>query len=77
VKSLDNFDCSETPIKQEQLDSLAECQFIEEKRNLLLIGGSGSGKTHIALSIAYVALQKHYRVKFYDFAIPAWPHLTF
>lgn len=32
-----------------------------------LTGGSGSGKTHIALSIAYAALQKHYRVKFYLF----------
>jgi DNA replication protein DnaC len=67
VKSLDNFDCSETPVNQEQLYHLAECQFIEEKRNVLLIGGSGSGKTHIALAIAYAALQKHYRVKFYLF----------
>ncbi len=67
VKSLDNFDCSGTPIKEEQLHHLAECQFIEERRNLLLIGGSGSGKSHIALAIAYAALQKHYRVKFYLF----------
>ncbi len=68
VKSLDNFDCHDIPIQPEQLRHLAECQFIEEKRNLLLIGGSGSGKTHIALAMAYAALQKHYRVKFYLFS---------
>jgi DNA replication protein DnaC len=67
VKSLDNFDCSELPIRKEQLIALTECQFITEKSNLLLIGGSGSGKTHIALAIAYAALQKLYRVKFYLF----------
>jgi DNA replication protein DnaC len=67
VKSLDNFDCSELPIQKEQLIALTECQFIIEKSNLLLIGGSGSGKTHIALAIAYAALQKLYRVKFYLF----------
>lgn len=67
VKSFENFACDELPIKQEQLFQLAECQFIEEKRNVLLIGGSGSGKTHIALAVAYMALQKHYRVKFYLF----------
>jgi DNA replication protein DnaC len=68
IKSLDNFDCQDIPIELEQLRDLAECQFIEESRNLLLIGGSGSGKTHIALAIAYAALQKHYRVKFYLFS---------
>ena len=35
---------------------------------MLLIGGSGSGKTHIALAIAYAAIQKLYRVKFYVFS---------
>ena len=68
VKSLDNFDCSEMPIQKEQLTALTECQFITEKSNLLLVGGSGSGKTHIALAIAYAALQKLFRVKFYLFS---------
>lgn len=67
IKSLDNFDCQNTPLQPEQLHQLATCQFIVEKRNLLLIGGSGSGKTHLALAMAYAALQKHYRVKFYLF----------
>lgn len=68
VKSLDHFDCSETPLDLEQLKRIAQCQFIEHHYNLLLIGGSGSGKTHLALAFAYAALQNSYRVKFYLFS---------
>lgn len=68
VKTLDNFDCTELPLEKEQLTTLSECNFITEKSNALLIGGSGSGKTHIALAIAYAAIQKLYRVKFYLFS---------
>ena len=67
IKSLDNFDWCNTPIQQEQLTSLMQCQFIAQKQNLLLVGGSGTGKTHIALALAHAALQKEYRVKFYRF----------
>lgn len=68
VKSLENFDCHETPLDPEQLKRMTQCQFIEHHYNLLLIGGSGSGKTHLALAFAYAALQQGYRVKFYLFS---------
>lgn len=67
IKSLDSFDWDNTPIQQEQLISLMQCQFVAQKQNLLLVGGSGTGKTHIALALAHAALQKNYRVKFYRF----------
>lgn len=67
IKSLDNFEWSNTPIQQEQVTSLLQGEFIARKQNLLLVGGSGSGKTHIALALAHAALQKDYRVKFYRF----------
>jgi DNA replication protein DnaC len=65
LKSLDQFDCQDTPLQPDKLGELAECQFIADKRNVLLIGGTGSGKTHLALSLAYAALQKRYRSRFY------------
>jgi DNA replication protein DnaC len=68
IKTLTAFDCQETPIQSSDLESLAECQFVRDKRNILLVGGSGSGKTHIALATAYAALQQQYRVKFYVFS---------
>ena len=65
VKSLDHFEWSNTPLLQEELSSLAACQFITQQQNLLLIGGSGTGKSHIALALAHKALQDNFRVKFY------------
>src|SRR3546814_19441530 len=64
IKSLDNFEWSNTPLQQEKVTSLLQGEFIARKQNLLLVGGSGSGKTHIALALAHAALQKDYRVKF-------------
>jgi len=38
---------------------------IKKHENILLIGGSGSAKTHLATGLAYVAIESGYRVKFY------------
>jgi DNA replication protein DnaC len=67
IKTLANFDMNDSPLEQKTLDDLIECQYIQEADNILLVGGSGSGKTHIALSLAYIALQNGYKVKFYKF----------
>jgi DNA replication protein DnaC len=67
VKTLENFDFNNVPLKSDVLQKLIECHFIKEKLNILLIGGSGTGKTHLSLSLAYGALLKNYRIKFYAF----------
>ena len=38
-------------LKQEQVDSLATCQFIKDKMNCCALGGSGTGKTHLMAAI--------------------------
>jgi DNA replication protein DnaC len=68
IKSLDHFDWSNTPIPPEKLSPLTQCQFITQRQNLLLIGGSGTGKSHIALALAHKALQDNFRVRFYSFS---------
>lgn len=68
VKFLDHFEWSNTPILQERLSSITDCQFITQRQNLLLIGGAGTGKSHIALALAHKALQNNFRVKFYLFS---------
>lgn len=68
IKSLDNFDYRDTPVHPNDLNQLEQCQFIINKGNVLLVGGTGTGKTHIALAIGYAAIQKLHRVKFYLFA---------
>jgi len=39
-------------------------RFIDEAKNILLLGSSGVGKTHLALSIGYAATQKRIKTKF-------------
>jgi len=51
-------------LKQEQVDSLATCQFIKDKMNCCALGGSGTGKTHLMASIGREAIQLGYTVKF-------------
>jgi len=68
IKSIENFDVNESPLKKETLDELIGCQYIQETENVLLIGGSGTGKSHIALSLAHTSLQQGYKVKFYKFS---------
>ncbi len=40
-------------------------QLVNKHENILLIGGSGSAKTHLAIGLAYMAIEKGYRIKFY------------
>ena len=40
-------------------------EVIDNNQNIMLIGGAGSAKTHLAIGLAFVALEKNYRVRFY------------
>lgn len=39
--------------------------FLEQKRNLLLIGGTGTGKTHLAIALGRNAVRRGKRERFY------------
>ena len=63
VKTLEEFDFSFQPsIKREQIDSLAELNFLERKENVVLLGPPGVGKTHLAIGLAIAAAQNGRRV---------------
>src|SRR5208283_5873484 len=65
VKSLDSFDFLAIPSLNEALVlEMARCEFIERKENVLALGNSGTGKTHMALALGLAACQKGYRVRF-------------
>lgn len=46
------------------LPELKSLQFIEEQRNVILIGNSGTGKTHLAIATGVIACEANYRVAF-------------
>ena len=43
---------------------LARCAYIEQRQNIIALGPSGTGKTHIALGLGLAACQKGYKVRF-------------
>lgn len=59
IRTLDEFDFDFQPsINKKEVLDLATLRFIEEKKNVLLIGSSGVGKTHIATAIGIEAAKK-------------------
>lgn len=65
VKTLDQFDFTAQPaVKREEVEELARGDFLSEHRNVVLIGGVGTGKTHLAIGLALACCQKEKRVRF-------------
>lgn len=64
-KRLEDFDFSfQKTIDQRQINDASTCQFIADKSNIVLIGDSGTGKTHISIALAMKALAKEYTIYF-------------
>lgn len=56
TKTLESFDFSFNPaINRQQVYDLATCQFVRQRRNLLICGQTGVGKSHLAQAIAHQA----------------------
>jgi DNA replication protein DnaC len=65
AKSLDSFDFKAIPkLNKMQVLELARCEWIERRENVIALGPSGTGKTHIALSLGLAACQKGLPVRF-------------
>jgi DNA replication protein DnaC len=65
VKSLDSFDFMALPSLNKALVSeLARCEYIMRRENIIAVGNSGTGKTHIALGLGLAACQKGLSVGF-------------
>jgi DNA replication protein DnaC len=65
VKSLDSFDFTAIPkLNKMQVLELARCEWIERRENVVALGPSGTGKTHVALALGLAACQKGLSVGF-------------
>ena len=64
-KSLDSFDFKAIPaLNKARVLDLARCGWIERRENVIALGPSGTGKTHIALGLGMAACQKGLPVRF-------------
>ena len=65
TKSLDSFDFKAIPkLNKMQVLELARCEWIERRENVIALGPSGTGKTHVALGLGLAACQKGMSVSF-------------
>ena len=65
VKSLDSFDFAALPsLNKALVMELARSEYVERRQNIIAVGNSGTGKTHIVLGLGLAACQKGLSVGF-------------
>lgn len=65
-KDLDSFEFGKLPVNEEQIRTLYTGEFIEQQRNVVFVGGTGTGKTHLAIAIASQAVRNGFRARFFN-----------
>ncbi len=64
-KTLESFDFSANPsLNRQQILDLATCHFIEKKENILIVGPTGVGKSHLCQALGHQACRRGYDVVF-------------
>ena len=66
AKELADFDFATSPGNEPLIQELAGGDFLESKRNIVLVGGTGTGKTHLAVAIARACIRKGARGRCYN-----------
>jgi DNA replication protein DnaC len=66
AKDLAEFHFGNTPINESLVRDLASGNFLAHQRNLVLVGGTGTGKTHLAIAIARACIRDGARGRFFN-----------
>jgi len=66
AKDIEEFDFTGTPINEGLVRELANGSFVTDQRNVVLIGGTGTGKTHLAIAIARALIRYGTRGRFFN-----------
>lgn len=65
-RDLAGFVWAETPLQRAQVEPLASAGFMAQAMNLILVGGTGTGKRHMATALGVAAIHLGKRVRFYN-----------
>jgi DNA replication protein DnaC len=66
AKDVDDFEFEGTPINRDLVRDLAGGGFLTQQRNVVLVGGTGTGKTHLAIAIARSCIRSGVRGRFFN-----------
>jgi DNA replication protein DnaC len=66
AKDVDDFEFGGTPINETLVRDLAGGGFLAHQRNVVLVGGTGTGKTHLAIAIARACIRDGARGRFFN-----------
>ena len=66
AKDLPDFEFEGTPINETLVNDLAGGAFLTQQRNVVLVGGTGTGKTHLAIAITRSCIRAGFRGRFYN-----------
>jgi DNA replication protein DnaC len=66
AKDVDDFEFDGTPINETLVRDLTGGDFLAHQRNVVLVGGTGTGKTHLAIGIARACIRDGARGRFFN-----------
>ena len=66
AKDIDDFSFDGAAINEGLVRDLARGEFVAQQRNVVLVGGTGTGKTHLAIAIARSCIRNGLRGRFYN-----------
>jgi DNA replication protein DnaC len=66
AKDIDDFDFANTPVNEGLIRDLATGTFVADQRNVVLVGGTGTGKSHLAIAIARALIRNGTRGRFFN-----------
>ena len=65
-KDVDEFDFAATQVNDTLVRELASGHFLAHRRNVVLVGGTGTGKTHLAIAVARACIRDGARGRFFN-----------
>jgi len=66
AKDIDDFVFADTPVNEALVRELAGGNFLAHQRNAVFVGGTGTGKTHLAIAIARACIRASARGRFFN-----------
>lgn len=65
-KDLDRFDFTSTPVNEMQVRHIYGGSFLADHTNVIMVGGTGTGKTHLAIAIARQSIRNGKKARFFN-----------